>query len=154
MATDQSHPNGAHSNGAHSNGAHPNGDAERLNFTLRVGGSDPERVILFLGGDLLGPSCSPFEHFTQRCIDGGTRRLRLDLTDLHSLDLEGVDTLVAVHQRLVAVGGRLIITNADAEVMSVLLLFGRPLLATQTSVVFAPEVSRPGEPGTGRRLAV
>jgi anti-anti-sigma regulatory factor len=128
-------------------------DGDRLAFTLRVGGSDRERVIFFLSGDLLGPSCAPFEHFTRTCIDGGTRRLRLDLTDLRSLDLDGVDILVAVHRRLSAVDGRLLITNANAEVMSVLRLFGRPLLATQTSVVFAPAGARAGEPGAGRRLA-
>jgi anti-anti-sigma regulatory factor len=132
---------------------HPHADGERLNLTLRVGSSDRERVIFFLGGDLLGPSCSPFEHFTRSCIDGGTRRLRLDLTELHSLDLDGVDTLMAVHQRLSAVGGRLLITNANAEVMSVLRLFARPLLATQTTVVFAPAAARPRERGARRRLA-
>ena len=128
-------------------------DGDRPNFTLRVGGGDCERVIFFLSGELLGPSCAPFEHFTGRCIDGGTRRLRLDLADLHSLDLDGVDTLLAVHQRLSAVGGRLLITNANAEVMSVLRLFGRPLLATQSSVVFAAPATQPGRPGAGRRLA-
>jgi anti-anti-sigma regulatory factor len=129
-------------------------DGERLNLTLRVGGSDCERVIFFLGGELLGPSCPPFEHFTRTCIDGGTRRLRLDLSELHSLDLDGVDTLMAVHQRLSAVGGRLLITNANAEVMSVLRLFGRPLLATQTTVVFTPAGTiRRRERGTRRRLA-
>jgi anti-anti-sigma regulatory factor len=120
---------------------------------LRVGGSDCERVIFFLGGELLGPSCSAFVHFTRTCIDGGTRRLRLDLTDLHSLDLDGVDTLKAVHQLLSAAGGRLLITNANAEVMSVLRMFGRPLLASQTSVVFAPVPARPRERRAARRLA-
>ena len=128
-------------------------DAERLSFTLRVGGSNAERVIFFLSGDLLGPACSPFAHFTGGCIDGGTRRLRLDLTDLRSLDLDGVDTLVAVHQRLSAEGGRLLITNASPGVVSVLRLFGRPLLATETSVVFSRSASRPGERGGRRRLA-
>ena len=109
-----------------------NADGQRLSFTLRVSGSDSERVVFFLCGDLFGPSCSPFEHFTSGCIDGGTRRLRLDLTDLRAVDLDGVDTLVAVHRRLSAEGGRLIITNANAEVMSALRLFGRPLLATET----------------------
>lgn len=126
---------------------------ERPAFTLRVGGGGPERVIFFLSGELLGPSCAPFEHFTRSCIDGGTRLLRLDLTDLHSLDLDGVDTLAAVHQRLSTIGGRLLITNANAEVMAVLRLFGRPLLATTTSAIFAPAVARPGEPGGWRRLA-
>jgi anti-anti-sigma regulatory factor len=136
------------------NPLHPHAEGERLNLTLRVGGSDRERVIFFLGGDLLGPSCSPFAHFTRSCIDGGTRRLRLDLSELHSLDLDGVDTLMAVHQWLSAVGGRLVITNANAEVMSVLRLFGRPLLTTQTTVVFAPAgTTRLRERGTRRRLA-
>jgi anti-anti-sigma regulatory factor len=128
---------------------HSNADGDRPNFALRVGGSDYERVIFFLSGELLGPSCAPFEHFAGRCIDGGTRHLRVDLTDLHSLDLDGVATLVAVHQRLAAVDGRLLITNANAELMSVLRLFGRPLLATRTSVVFAPVAAPPGQ----RRLA-
>jgi anti-anti-sigma regulatory factor len=139
MATHQSHSDGPHSNAPHSN------DAAGRHFSLRVGGSDPERLIFFLSGDLLGPSCSSFEHFTQRCIDGGTRRLRLDLTGLQSLDLDGVDSLVAVHQWLSAVGGRLLLTNANPEVMSVLRLFGRPLLTTRTSVVFAAagDLARP-----------
>lgn len=130
-----------------------NADRERLSFTLRVSGSDTERVVFFLSGDLFGPSCSPFEHFTRGCIDGGTRRLRLDLADLRAVDLDGVDTLVAVHRRLSAEGGRLVITNANPEVMSALRLFGRPLLATETSVVFAPSGSRSRERSGSRRLA-
>ncbi|HEX8093044.1 STAS domain-containing protein [Jatrophihabitans sp.] len=132
---------------------HSNAEGERHSFALRVGGCDPERVIFFLRGDLLGPSCSPFEYFTRECIDAGTRRLRLDLTDLRSLDLDGVDTLVVVHQWLSAVGGRLVVTNANAEVMSVLRLFGRPLRATRTSVVFAPAVTPPVGRAARRRLA-
>lgn len=128
-------------------------DGERLKFTLRVGGSDPERVIFFLSGDLLGPSCPAFQHFTRGCVEAGTRRLRLDLTDLRSLDLDGVDALIAVHRRLSAEGGRLFITNANTEVMSVLRVFGRPLLATETSIVFAPAVVRPGDRSAKRRLA-
>lgn len=148
-----SHSHSSHSLGSHSHRSHSHGDAERASFTLRVGGSDPERVIFFLGGDLLGPSCRPFAHFTERCIDAGTRRLRLDLTGLQALDLDGVDTLVAMHQRLSAEGGRLLLTNANPEVMSVLRLFGRPLLATETSAVFAPAVPRRGERRARRRLA-
>jgi len=133
---------------------HPlNADGERPSFMLRVGGSSPERVIFFLSGDLLGSACPPFAHFTHGCIDGGTRRLRLDLTDLRSLDLDGVDALVAVHQRLSAEGGRLLITNANPEIVSVLRLFGRPLLATETSVAFARSGSRRGERGGRGRLA-
>jgi anti-anti-sigma regulatory factor len=158
MAMDPAHSTGSYStgsysNGSCSNGSYSNGHAERPQFSLRVSGSDPERVIFFLGGDLLGPSCVPFEHFTQQCIDGGTRRLRLDLARLHSLGLDGVDTLVAVHERLSTVGGRLFITNANPEVRSVLRLFGRPLLTTETSVVFAPAGVQPDELGAGRRLA-
>jgi len=137
----------------HSNGAPSNGGAERLNFRLRVGGSDSERVIFFLGGDLLGPSCAPFAHFTHQCIDAGTRRLRLDLAELRSLDLDGVDTLVAVHQRLAAEGGRLVITNANAEVMSALRVFGRLLLATESAAAFTHAAARPGTRGARRQLA-
>ncbi|HEX8767328.1 MAG TPA: STAS domain-containing protein [Jatrophihabitans sp.] len=135
------------------NGPHPHGDAERPQLTLRICGSDLERVTFFLGGDLLGPSCLPFQHFTQRCIDGGTRRLRFDLTRLESLDSDGVQALVAVHQRLSAVGGRLLIANANPEVMAVLRTFGRPLLTTSTSVVFAPADSGRGDLRDGRRLS-
>ena len=127
-------------------------DDQRLKFRLRVGGSDPERVIFFLGGELLGPSCPAFEHFTRGCIEGGTRRLRLDLSKLYSLDLDGADTLLAVHRRLSAVGGRLLITNANADVMSVLRLFARPLLATESSVVLGPAVIRSAERTVRRRL--
>jgi anti-anti-sigma regulatory factor len=128
---------------------HPEG--ERL--SLRLGGGGAERVIFFLSGELLEPYCAAFEHFTRSCIDGGTRRLRLDLTELRALDLDGVDTLLSVHSELSAVGGRLLITNANAEVMSVLRLFGRPLLATQTSVAFGPAPTRPRERSNRRRLA-
>ena len=127
-------------------------DNQRLKFRLRVGGGDPARVIFFLSGELLGPSCPAFEHFTRGCIEGGTRRLRLDLTNLYSLDLDGVDTLLAVHQRLSAEGGRLLITNANADVMSVLRLFARPLLATESSVVLGPAVIRSAERTVRRRL--
>jgi anti-anti-sigma regulatory factor len=131
----------------------PHAEDERPNFTLRMGGNDPERVIFFLSGDLLEPSCPAFEHFTRSCIDGGTRRLRLDLTDLHSLDLDGARTLLAVHEYLSAGGGRLLITNVSVEVLSTLRLFARPLLATETSVVFSQRVTRSGERGSRRRLA-
>lgn len=125
----------------------PSADGEALNFMLRIGGSDPERVIFFLSGHLLGPKCSGFEHFTLGCIEAGTRRLRLDLADLQSLDLDGVNSLLAVHECLSAHGGRLFLTNVNAEVMSVLRLFARPLLATETSAVFRVESG-----GTGPRM--
>jgi anti-anti-sigma regulatory factor len=125
-------------------------DGERVNFSLRIGGSDPERVIFFLSGHLAGPACSGFEHFTLSCIDGGTRRLRLDFAELQSLDLDGVNTLLAVHEALSAHGGRLFLTNLDAEFMSVLTLFARPLLATESSVVFRPVSSRSGERSRSR----
>lgn len=111
-------------------------DGQRLDFCLRIGGSDPERVIFFLSGHLAGAACPGFEHFTRGCIDGGTRRLRLDLAELRSLDLDGVNTLLAVHESLSAHDGRLFLTNVDAEVMSVLRVFARPLLTTETSVIF------------------
>ena len=167
MAMDLSHANDSHTNDSHlndsysisshpndacPNGPHPHGDGERVNFTLRVGGSSPERVIFFLNGDLLGPACLAFERFTHSCIDGGTRRLRLDLAELRSLDLDGVDTLVTLHQRLSTLGGRLLLTNANPDVISVLQVFGRPLLATDTAAVFTPAGGRPGERAV-RRLA-
>lgn len=107
-----------------------------------MGGADPERAIFFLAGHLLGPVCPGFENFTRSCIDGGTRRLRLDLTDLQSLDLDGVNTLLGVRQRLTACDGRLLLTNANARVMSVLRVFAEPLLATETSVVLGPGAAR------------
>jgi anti-anti-sigma regulatory factor len=131
--------------------AGPAADGEALNFTLRIGGSDPERVIFFLSGHLLGPKCSGFVHFTLGCIDAGTRRLRLDFAGLQSLDLDGVDSLLAVHDCLSAHGGRLFLTNVDAQVMSVLRLFARPLLATETSAVFRVESGRAGTRVKSRR---
>ncbi len=110
-------------------------DGERPVFRLRVGGPDPVRAIFFLSGHLLEPMCAGFENFTRSCIEGGTRRLRLDLADLQSLDLDGVKTLLAVHERLMAHGGRLVLTHANALVMSVLRVFAEPLLTTETSVV-------------------
>lgn len=127
-------------------------DDERLTFSLRIGGADPERVIFFLSGHLLASACSGFEHFTRTCIDGGTRRLRLDLADLQSLDLDGVNTLLAVQKALSEHAGRLFLTNVNPQVMSVLRLFARPLLATETSVILRTVSSRPGM-RTRRRLA-
>jgi len=129
-----------------------NVDGERLTFSLRIGGSDPERVIFFLNGHLLGPACSGLEHFTRSCIDGGTRRLRLDLADLQSLDLDGVNTLLAVQKNLSEHAGRLFLTNVNPQVMSVLRLFARPLLATETSVILRTASGRPGTRAR-RRLA-
>ncbi len=113
-------------------------DDERLNFALRVGGSDPARVIFFLSGHLAGAACSGFEDFTRRCIDGGTRRLRLDLAELESIDLDGVNVLLTAQRLLAEHAGRLFITNASSEIGSTLRLFARPLLATETSVIFGP----------------
>lgn len=124
---------------------------ERLDFSLRIGGGDPERVIFFLSGHLVGPACSGFEHFTRSCIDGGTRRLRLDLAELQSLDLDGVNTLLAVQKSLSEHAGRLFLTNVNAQVMSVLRLFARPLLTTETSVVLSAAGSRPGARVRSRR---
>ena len=120
----------------------PERDDERLELALRVGGVDPERAIFFLAGHLLGPVCPGFENFTRSCVDGGTRRLRLDLADLQSLDLDGVNALLRVRERLAASGGRLLLTNANPHVMSVLRLFAGSLVATETSVVLAAGAAR------------
>jgi hypothetical protein len=63
-----------------------------------------------------------------------------------------VDTLVALHQWLSTLGGRLLLTNANPDVLSVLQVFGRPLLATETSAAFTPAGARSGERAV-RRLA-
>jgi anti-anti-sigma regulatory factor len=128
----------------------PDGDGERLDFALRLGGRDPERVIFFLAGHLVGPVCPGFENFTRTCVEGGTRRLRLDLSDLQSLDLDGVNSLLRVRERLTALGGRLLLTNANAHVMSVLRLFAEPLLATETSVVLGAGAARSVAQGRSR----
>jgi anti-anti-sigma regulatory factor len=137
--------------------ATPNRTDERLDFALRVGGADSERVIFFLAGHLLASVCPGFENFTRSCIDGGTRRLRLDLADLRSLDLDGVNALLSVHERLAFSGGRLVLTNANAQVMAVLRLFAQPLLASETSVVLGAGAGRTAErtrPGLGSTRAV
>jgi anti-anti-sigma regulatory factor len=128
-----------------------NAEVRRANFSLRVGGSDPERVIFFLTGHLAGPACSGFEHFTLSCIDGGVRRLRLDFAELQSFDLDGLDTLLAVHEALVAHAGRLFLTNVNAELLSALTLLARPLLATDSSVVFRSAGNWSGKPARSRR---
>ncbi len=120
-------------------------DDERPAFALRVAGTDPERVMFFLAGHLLGAVCPGFEDFTRTCIEGGTRRLRLDLSDLLSLDMDGVNSLLTVHEQLTASGGRLLLTNANPDIVEVLRLFATPLLATQTSMT-SGRVSR----STGR----
>lgn len=124
----------------------PHGDDSRLEFALRVAGTDPERVILFLAGHLLSAVCPGFEDFTRACIEGGTRRLRLDLSDLRSLDMDRVNSLLTVHGQLAACGGRLFLTNANPDIIAVLRLFATPLLATQTSMTSSARVSR----STGR----
>jgi anti-anti-sigma regulatory factor len=130
-----------------------NPQTERSTFSLRMAATPSERAIFFLRGDLLGPSCSAFADFTGTCIDAGTRRLRLDLTELRSLDLDGVNSLLAVHQRLSTVGGRLLLTNVSPEVVSVLRLFARPLLTAGTSMLFGLPGHRPVEPSPVSRLA-
>lgn len=120
----------------------PHGDDRTLEFALRVVGTDPERVIFFLVGHLLGAVCPGFEDFTRTCIAGGTRRLRLDLSDLRSLDMDGVNSLLTVHEQLAASGGRLLLTNANPDIIAVLRLFATPLLATQTLMMSGAEVSR------------
>ncbi len=119
----------------------PDADGERPDFALRVGGADPEKAIFFLAGHLLSAVCPGFENFTRSCVEGGTRRLRLDLSDLQSLDLDGVNALLRVREWLTASGGRLFLTNASPHVMSVLRLFAQPLLATETSVVLGAAVA-------------
>lgn len=120
----------------------PDRDDERLDFALRVGGVDPERAIFFLAGHLLGPVCRGFENFTQSCVNDGTRRLRLDLADLQSLDMDGVNALLRVRELLTVSRGRLVLTNANAHVMSVPRMFAEPLLATETSVVLGAGTTR------------
>lgn len=125
-------------------------DDERRDFALRVGGVNPERAIFFLAGHLLGPVCPGFENFTRSCVEGGTRRLRLDLADLQSLDLDGVNALLRVRELLAVSGGRLFLTNADAHVMSVLRLFAEPLLAAETSVMLGAGAARPAAQARSR----
>ncbi|HEY0165541.1 MAG TPA: STAS domain-containing protein [Jatrophihabitans sp.] len=107
-----------------------------------MAGTDPERVIFFLVGDLLGGVCPGFEDFTRTCIEGGTRRLRLDLSDLRSLDLAGVNSLLTVHEQLTANGGRLFLTNASPDIVAMLRLFATALLAAQTSTMSGAGASR------------
>jgi stage II sporulation protein AA (anti-sigma F factor antagonist) len=81
-------------------------------------------VTLFVTGELDVASGPALEHAVARVLDGQSEDFRLDLSALVFMDSTGARSLLRVHNRLEALGRRLVLVSPTPPVRRVLELLG------------------------------
>ncbi len=96
--------------------------AETLLRTQLRGDGSP--VTLVVAGELDVASGPGFEHAVARVLDGQGEEFRLDLSALVFMDSTGARSLLRVHNRLTALGRRLVLVSPTPPVRRVIDLLG------------------------------
>lgn len=92
-----------------------------VNYNIRH--QEPGLTIMDFTGQLtLGNALQGVEHAIKGLIEQGSRKLVLDLTELHFLDSAGVGLLAVSAGAMEKVGGRILIAGAHGRVEEVLVL--------------------------------
>jgi anti-sigma B factor antagonist len=92
-----------------------------VNYNIRR--QEPGLTIMDFSGQLtLGNALQGVEHAIKDVIEQGSRKLVLDLAQLHFLDSAGVGMLAVCAGAMEKVGGRIIVVGAHGRVEEVLLL--------------------------------
>ena len=95
-------------------------------LTCRVTDRGPDYVVMRLAGELSAdqPSLAVERALEKQYLDDGVRRIRLDLRDLESIDLEGVAVLIELYRESERRGKTLTVERARGAVRDKLLTTG------------------------------
>ena len=85
---------------------------------------DGSRRILFVSGELDVASAPALEHAVAHAIDGQGGEFRLDFSGLTFMDSTGARGLMHVHNRVEALGRRLVVVSPTRAVRRVIDLMG------------------------------
>jgi anti-sigma B factor antagonist len=81
---------------------------------------EPDITVFEISGRLnLGNLLQSVEHSVRSLIDGGVRKLVIDLTGLHSIDSSGIGMLVSVGGQMNQLGGHVRLAGAQGTVAKV-----------------------------------
>jgi len=78
---------------------------------------DNRAVIRPAGANIVAASIPELRSKMRGILQEGVRELVLDLTDVHMVDSSGIGLLIAAHNSLRNVGGRLSVIHASAEIL-------------------------------------
>lgn len=118
-------------------------------FTTRM--VEPDITHIELTGRLtLGNRLTEIEHAIKESIEGGARKLALELTNLSFLDSSGIGMIMLCAGRMRELGGHLVIVGAQGHVKKVLELTHihqivpmHPTLASSLAEFSAPRGTPP-----------
>ena len=81
---------------------------------------EPDITVVAISGRLtLGSLLQSIESEIQELIDGGARKLVLDLTGLNAIDSSGVGTLIICGEHMDRLGGRMRMAGAHGSVAKI-----------------------------------
>jgi anti-anti-sigma factor len=73
-------------------------------------------AVLQAGGDLVAATVPEFRAQLRELVQGGTRELVFDLAHTKMVDSSGIGLLMAAHNSLEKVGGKLLVVHASPEI--------------------------------------
>jgi anti-sigma B factor antagonist len=81
---------------------------------------EPDITVVEISGHLnLGNNLMNVEHMVRKLIEGGGRKLAVDLANLNYIDSAGIGMLVGTNGQMDGVGGRFRIAGASGSVAKV-----------------------------------
>ena len=84
---------------------------------------DGAKVVYPLAGDLTASQVATMRDVLKTLIAEGARDIVIDLTDTHLVDSSGIGLLVATHNSLARLEGRLAIINAGPDLLELFKAF-------------------------------
>jgi anti-sigma B factor antagonist len=85
----------------------------KFDFSLETEAAGPERSVIAVAGEIDIFTAPDLRAAVVAAIDGGTRELVIDLSDVHFLDSTALGVLIGTLKRLRTLGGRLVVVNSE-----------------------------------------
>ncbi len=79
---------------------------------------DAEAKIIKPGKDIVASMAGDFRQDLLKQIDGGAKRLVVDMNDVEMVDSVGIGVLVAAHNSLAKNGGSMAVLNVSKDIYS------------------------------------
>jgi anti-anti-sigma factor len=79
-----------------------------------------DSVVVRPGGDVVAAAVPELRETLRGAVAGGAREMVLDLTNVQMLDSSGIGLLIAAHNSIRKLGGRLSVIHASREIVDLL----------------------------------
>ena len=81
---------------------------------------DGDKVIVKPGKDIVASMAEELKKELKQALDDGAAELTIDLSGTEMMDSMGIGVLIAAHNSLKKIGGRLELTNASDDIVKLL----------------------------------